>query len=160
DEDDLKLVDLTRQAGTVAAVGEEKRLTILFADIRGFTPFAEALPPYDVIHVLNRYFQQMDRVIESQGGCTDNYMGDGMLALFGMSDPGDASWRAVQAGLGMLEAVQRLQPYLQTVYGRSFDIGVGVHVGDVVVGAIGGPKRRRLTAIGDAVNLASRIEAA
>src|SRR5262249_1512950 len=72
----------------------------------------------------------------------------------------DAAWQAVRAGLGMLDAVEQLQPYLLAAYGRGFAIGVGIHCGDAVVGAVGAPGGRRRTAIGDAVNFASRVEGA
>jgi adenylate cyclase len=160
DEEDLLLTNQLVRGAVPCAVGEEKKLAILFADIRGFTPFAEALPPYDVVHVLNRYFHQMGQVITRFGGAIDNYAGDGLMALFGMHDPADCSLQAVKAGLGMLEAVERLRPYLQTIYSRSFEIGIGIHYGEAVVGEIGAENLKRVTAIGDAVNLASRIEAA
>ncbi|MCI0488654.1 MAG: adenylate/guanylate cyclase domain-containing protein [Blastocatellia bacterium] len=159
DEDE----ELTSQLGVQAApgpVGEEKRLAILFADIRGFTPFAEALPPYDVVHVLNRYFHQVGQAITASGGHIDNYIGDGIMALFGLEDPKGAALQATRAGLDMLEAVARLRPYLKSIYTKSFQIGIGIHYGEVVVGAIGAPGRKRVTAIGDAVNFASRIESA
>jgi class 3 adenylate cyclase len=83
------------------------------------------------------------------------------MALFGLrDDPEDIALRAVRAGLGMLEATDALKPYLETAYGRAFDIGVGIHVGEVVVGSVGAIGRERITAIGDAVNFASRIESA
>jgi adenylate cyclase len=145
---------------TPASVGTEKVLAILFADIRGFTAFSEALPPYDVIYVLNRYFHQMGEVINRHGGFINNTMGDALMALFGMDDPADAPLRAVRAGLGMLEAVEQLRAYLEAVYAMSFRIGVGIHSGEVVVGTVGGAGLRSVTAIGDAVNVASRIEAA
>ena len=160
DEEDLQLANQLTRGAVLSAVGEEKKLAVLFSDIRGFTPFAEALPPYDVVHVLNRYFHQMGRVITSFGGNIDNYAGDGLMALFGMNDSLEAPLQAVKAGLGMLEAVERLRPYLETIYCKSFQIGVGVHYGEVVVGEIGAENLKRVTAIGDAVNLASRIESA
>ncbi len=158
DAEDVELTSQLNVEITFDSVGKEKRIAILFADIRGFTAFAEALPPYDVIYVLNRYFHQMDRVINSHGGYIDNYMGDGLMALFGVEDPAGAALRAVKAGLEMLEAVARFKPYLESVYAKSFQIGIGLHYGEAVVGTIG--RLKRLTAIGDAVNLASRIEAA
>ena len=109
---------------------------------------------------LNRYFHQVGQAISRHGGCIDNYMGDGLLALFGMEDPHGAALQAVRAGLAMLEAVEGLRPYLEATYTRSFEIGIGVHYGEAVVGAIGAADRKRMTVIGDAVNLASRIEAA
>ena len=160
DDEDLQLTD-QRSAGTSpTSAGEEKQLAVLFADIRGFTPFAETLPPYDIVHVLNRYFHEMGQVIDRNGGHIDNYMGDGLMALFGMEDSKGAALQAVKAGLEMHAAMELLKPYLQTIYEKSFRIGVGIHYGDVVVGAIGAQSLKRVTAIGDAVNLASRIEAA
>jgi adenylate cyclase len=160
DEEDLQLANQLTRGAVLSAVGEEKKLAVLFSDIRGFTPFAEALPPYDVVHVLNRYFHQMGRVITSFGGNIDNYAGDGLMALFGMNDSLEAPLQAVKAGLGMLEAVERLRPYLEAIYCKSFQIGIGIHYGEVVVGEIGAENLKRVTAIGDAVNLASRIESA
>lgn len=160
DEEDLELTNQLSRGAVLSAVGEEKMLAILFSDIRGFTPFSEALPPYDVVHVLNRYFHQMGREIARFGGCIDNYAGDGLMALFGMDDPTEAPLQAVKAGLGMLEAMNRFRPYLETIYSRSFQIGIGIHYGEAVVGEIGAENLKRVTAIGDAVNLASRIEAA
>jgi len=160
DDEDLYLTDQRSAGSAPTSAGEEKRLAILFSDIRGFTPFAEALPPFDVVHVLNRYFHDMGVVISRNDGQIDNYMGDGLLALFGMENQTGAALQAVKAGLEMIAATEQLKPYLEAIYARSFEIRVGVHYGVVVVGAIGAQSLRRVTAIGDAVNLASRIEAA
>jgi adenylate cyclase len=161
DDDDAALVDQRRRDQDYAA-GEERELAILFADIRGFTSFAEPLPPHDVVHVLNRYFHVVGAPILRCGGRIDNYMGDGVMALFGLdtSSAVDPVHRAVEAGLAMIAATDGLKPYLASAYGRTFDIGVGINVGDVVVGSIGAIGRERITAIGDAVNFASRIESA
>lgn len=160
DDEDVQLTDQRSVGTTPTSAGEEKRLAVLFSDIRGFTPFAEALPPFDVVHVLNRYFNDMGIVINRNDGQIDNYMGDGLMALFGLKNEIGAALQAVKAGLEMLTATQQLTPYLESIYGRSFQIGVGIHYGDAVVGAIGAQTLKRVTAIGDAVNLASRIEAA
>jgi adenylate cyclase len=162
DEDDVALVGRLRKAKIdMAPVGEEIRIAVLFSDIRGFTPFAEALLPYDVIHVLNRHFEAMGAAIAAEGGFINNYMGDGLMALFGVDGQPDASLRAVRAALRMIEATKtKVEPYLLANYGRSFDIGVGIHTGDAVVGPIGSTDRKAITAIGDAVNFASRIESA
>jgi adenylate cyclase len=160
DQEDLELTNQLSGTHALRVAGEEKKLAVLFSDIRGFTPFAEALPAYDVVHILNRYFNQMGREIRRFGGCIDNYAGDGLMALFGMEDPTGAPLQAVKAGLGMLEAMERFTPYLQSIYSKSFQIGIGIHYGEVVVGEIGAEDMKRVTAIGDAVNLASRIEAA
>lgn len=160
DADDVALTDHLRPGALPRLAGEEKRVAILFADIRGFTAFAENLLPYDVIHLLNRYFHRVETVIRSHRGYIDNYMGDGLMAVFGVEDPGAAPLDSVRAGIEMLAAVDQLRPYFETVYGMSFRIGIGVHYGDVVLGTIGAPNAARTTAIGDAVNFASRIEGA
>ena len=159
DDDDVALVDQRRRDDGFAA-GDERELAILFADIRGFTRFAEPLPPHDVVHVLNRWFHLVGAPILKAGGHIDNYMGDGIMALFGLDATPDPAGRAVSAALAMLEATESLKPYLLSAYGSAFDIGVGIHYGEVVVGSIGAIGRERVTAIGDAVNFASRIESA
>jgi adenylate cyclase len=160
DADDIALTDQLTASAARRFAGEERRVAVLFADIRGFTSFAEELPPYDVIHALNRYFFRVEAVIRAHRGYIDNYMGDGLLAIFGTLAPAEAPLDAVLAGLEMLEAVERLDPYFQSVYGRALRIGIGVHVGSVVLGSVGPPGHDRFTAIGDVVNFASRIEAA
>lgn len=141
-------------------VGQEQKIAILFADIRGFTTFAESLLPYDVIYVLNRYFQKMGCVINQNGGMINNYMGDGLMALFGVDGKERPAERAVRAAVEMLEAVEKLNPYFESLYHHRLRIGIGIHYGDVVVGALGAGETQTVTAIGDAVNLASRIESA
>ncbi|MEG4347381.1 adenylate/guanylate cyclase domain-containing protein [Microcoleus sp. A003_D6] len=143
-----------------APVGQEKKIAILFADIRGFTPFAESLLPYDVIYVLNRYFQKMGFAINRNGGMINNYMGDGLMALFGLENSDKAAEQAVRAGVEMLEELDKLNPYFETLYRHRLRIGIGIHCGLAVVGNLGESKNQTVTAIGDAVNLASRIEAA
>ncbi len=142
------------------SIGVEKYILILFADIRGFTPFAEKLLHYDVIHVLNLYFQQAGKVIARYDGTINNYMGDGFMALFEADDASEGALRAVKAGLGLLDAVQNLKPYLEDLYHQSFQIRVGLHYGQVVAGKVGSPGHKKLTVIGDTVNLASRVETA
>jgi adenylate cyclase len=160
DLDDVRLTDHLRPDAVARAVGVQKRVAVLFADIRGFTAFAETLPAYDVIHTLNRYFHRMDAVIREHHGYVDNYMGDGLMALFGADDRPNAAWNAVSAGLDMLAAVDALAPYFESIYGKRFRIGVGVHYGEVVMGTIAPPGEDKITAIGDTVNFAARIESA
>lgn len=118
------------------------------------------MAPYDVIYFLNRYFHLVSKVIEHYGGYVDNYMGDGLMALFGHDDAPDAVLRTVSAGLAMLEEVTKKSRHFEELYGVSVRIGVGIHYGNVVVGTVGAGDRQRMTAIGDAVNFASRIESA
>jgi adenylate cyclase len=152
--------ELTRQAVEAPGqrLGEEKKLAILFTDIENYTPFAEALPPYDIIHVLNRYFRLMGDVVGQHHGYIVDYVGDGLLVLFGLERPNEAVPDALAAVQGMLQAVDRLNPYLEQMYGRAFRVRAGLHYGPVVVGHIGQGNSRKLAAIGDNVNLASRIE--
>ena len=160
DDEDIELSNLFVKGVEPGSVGIEKHILILFADIIGFTSFAEALLPYDVIHVLNRYFHQVGEVIGRHGGHIDTYMGDGFMALFEADNPTKGAVHAIEAGLEMIEVVQRLGPYLQVLYQRSFQIRIGLHYGQVVAGTLGALGNKKMTVIGDAVNLASRIEAA
>jgi adenylate cyclase len=159
DEEDLDLVTQLDGINGAGAAGEERFLAILFADIRGYTSFSEKLPPYDVIYSLNRYYHHVGKIITRNKGYIDNYMGDGFMALFGLEGDEDSVFNAVRSGLEVLEAVKRLSPYFELLYGCSFKVGIGVHYGQVVVGSIGFQKKRT-SVIGDSVNFASRIEEA
>ncbi len=160
DADDQVLVRGEATGTGPKGVGEERRVAVLFADVRDFTAFAESQLPYDVIHVLNRFFLRVHGVVERHGGQIDNFMGDGAMALFGLDGAPDATARAVHAGLDLLDEARSLSAYVEAQFHRPFRIGVGVHAGPVVLGAVGAGERRRLTAIGDTVNLASRVEGA
>jgi adenylate cyclase len=158
DPADVALTDLRDHA---SPVGVEREVAVLFSDIRSFTPLAESLLPYDVIHLLNRHYYEMGSVITGRGGHITAYMGDGLMALFGLDDSraSDAPHDAVLAGLDMLERQEARRPDLEALYGQSYAIGVGVHTGQAVVGMLGG-EVSVMTAIGDVVNMASRIESA
>jgi adenylate cyclase len=160
DAEDVELKSLYVKGAEPCSIGIEQFIIILFADVRGFTSFAEALLPYDVIHALNLYFEKAGEVIHRHGGRIDNYMGDGFMALFEAGDAADGAIRAVTAGLELIDAIRDLGPYLQELYGRNFEIRVGLHYGQVVAGKLGSPGNKKKTVIGDAVNFASRIEAA
>ena len=144
-------------------VGHESSVAILFCDIRSFTTFSENQLPYDVIHLLNRYFAQIYKDVTRHGGVIDNFMGDGIMALFGLPniDPApEPTLRAILAGRDMLRSVEGMSGYFQDHFGWCLRIGIGIHRGQAIVGAVGAGSRRRLTVIGDAVNFASRIESA
>jgi adenylate cyclase len=160
DAEDIELSSLLVLENHSAFVGEEKGIFILFADIQGFTAFAEALMPYDVVHALNRYFNLMGKVIRHYQGYINAYMGDGLMALFETVDPAAGAEQAVRAGVDMLVEVEKLRPYLRDLYNRSFDIRIGLHYGQVVTGTFGASGDKKETVIGDAVNVASRIESA
>jgi adenylate cyclase len=158
DEKDVAVV----RAEDGRSIGSERVVAILFSDIRDFTPFAEANMPYDVVHILNRYFLVMGDAVLENGGYIDKYIGDGMMALFGVDggEPRDLCLGAVRAGLQMLENLATLNHYLKEHFGVEFRIRIGIHFGDVVVGRMGHPRNMQFTAIGDSVNMASRIESA
>jgi adenylate cyclase len=161
DAEDILLVDAEAQGAAVGSAGEERQVAILFADIRNFTAFSEAQLPYDVVHALNRYFNRVGAVVARHGGQIDNFIGDGMMALFGATAlSANPSLDAVRAALEMLAEVAAMRAYFYAQYKFGLRIGIGIHYGEVVLGAIGYGERRRLTAVGDAVNLASRIESA
>ncbi len=158
--EDVEMTSLYVQGVEPCSIGVEKYILILFSDIRGFTPFAENLLPFDVIHVLNLYFQGVGEVLSRHGGSINSYMGDGFMALFEADDPAEGALRAVKAGLNLLDAVRKLEPYLEELYHKSFQIRIGLHFGQVVAGKLGSPGNKKMTVIGDTVNFASRIEAA
>lgn len=161
DAEDVALIsdELTGKM-VLGSIGQEKEIAILFADIRGFTRFSEMLLPYDVIYLLNRYFHQMGMVINRHGGIINNYMGDGLMALFGVEPLEQPADRAVRAALDMLAEMEQLNPYIELLYHQRLEIGIGIHYGSAVIGSVGASNNRMMTAIGDAVNFASRIESA
>ncbi|MFW6260463.1 MAG: adenylate/guanylate cyclase domain-containing protein [Spirochaetota bacterium] len=143
------------------AVGREVDSTILFADIRSFTSFSETALPYDVVHILNRYFDAICAAIDRNGGYIDKYMGDGIMAIFGLDREvaGTHQFLAVRAAHQMLAELASFNAFLKERYHDEFRIGIGLHSGPVIVGELGFAKKREFTAIGDTVNTASRIEA-
>ena len=160
DDEDIELVDQEIMGATPRSVGEDRPLAILFSDIRNFTAFSEAHLPYDVVHVLNRYFLRVGAVINQHDGQIDNFIGDGIMALFGVNADSNPTLKAVRAALAMQKVVAEFAPYVESQFKFNFRIGIGIHFGEAVLGAVGAGERRRLTAIGDAVNFASRIESA
>jgi adenylate cyclase len=142
------------------AQGSEREIAILFADIRGFTALSEGRLPYDVVFVLNRYFAAMGRAIETAGGHVDKFIGDGVMALFGVDSGAAAGCReALAAARLMSERLGELNLSLQGELDRPLRIGIGIHCGPVIVGEMGYGNASAITAIGDAVNTASRLEA-
>ncbi len=140
---------------------EEKCLGLLFCDITGFTSIAEGQLVYDLVHSLNRFFKQLGDPILANHGVINKYLGDGLLALFGLENPSreECARQCVRAGLGMLTAAQNLNRYLSDHFDFTFEPRIGVHYGPVLVGQLGHPEKMDFTVIGDAVNTASRIEA-
>lgn len=139
-------------------LGTQQQVAVLFSDIQDYTSFADQLPPYDIIHVLNRYFEVMSQVVTDHHGHISDFIGDGLMVVFGLSRPASAVDDAVAAGHAMLRAVERLNPYLEQMYSCSFRVRLGLHYGPAVVGHIGAGDFRKLATIGDTVNVASRLE--
>jgi len=142
-------------AGRVSVEGEQREVTILFADLRDFTPWVEATEPRQVVRDLNAYFAEMEAAIRDHGGLVLQFIGDEIEAVFGAPVPApDHAQRAVRAALDMRA---RLQAW-NTGRSRPLSHGIGVHTGAVLAGAIGSRERLSYALVGDAVNLASRIE--
>ena len=156
-------VELTSQLGKPklrGPVGRELEVAVMFTDVVGYTAMAEQLPAYDVVNVLNRFFDRTNELVEENGGRVDNYIGDAVMAVFGVEGNPDPALGAVRAGLGVLEIADDLTEYIELIYQHSFNVRVGIHFGQVVFGLMGAEGRARRTVIGDTVNVASRLEAA
>ncbi len=139
--------------------GVNQTITILFADIRGFTRISEHAAPEKIVSLLNRYFSAMTDIIFAHGGTLDKYLGDGLMALFGAptTTPEDAS-NALNAAVAMQRRLLGINAELRGEGLSEVGVGIGLHTGDVIVGYIGSERRSEYTAIGDAVNTASRLE--
>lgn len=141
--------------------GSEREVAILFADIRKFTQFSENKLPYDVVFVLNRYFRAMGEVVNETGGELDKFIGDGVMALFGANTtPEEGCRRALESARRMSTALDELNESLRADLDEPLRIGIGIHLGMVIVGEMGFSNAVSFTAIGDAVNTASRLEQA
>ncbi|MBL8533707.1 MAG: adenylate/guanylate cyclase domain-containing protein [Betaproteobacteria bacterium] len=144
--------------GGLSRQGESREVTLLFSDIRGFTTLSETRTPQQIVDILNRYFSKQVAVLFRHQGTLDKFIGDAIMAVWGapVDDP-DHAKHAVAAALEMADTLLAFREELGEV-GLNFDVGIGVHSGPAVVGLIGSDARREYTAIGDTVNLASRIE--
>ena len=139
--------------------GVNQVITVLFADIRGFTAFSEKEKPEKVVGLLNRYFSVMTDIIFEHGGTLDKYIGDGLMAIFGAPTASEEdALNAVKAAVTMQKRLGQLNTELMAEGYGQVSIGIGLHTGEATIGYIGSDKRSEYTAIGDTVNLASRLE--
>ena len=140
--------------------GSEHYIAVLFADIRGFTSISEGKLPYDVVFLLNRYFRATGQAIEAAGGRLDKFIGDGVMAIFGLDRTPDVACRqALDAARRMALALDDLNEALSGDLDLPLRIGIGLHAGPAIVGEMGYERAAQITAIGDTVNTASRLEA-
>lgn len=158
-----ELAELLSRDGTPLDLGgTRRRATILFSDIRNFTPLAEGAEPEEVVRLLNEYFTEMVSIVFRYGGTLDKFLGDGLMAQFGVPfEQDEPELRATAVAVEMVAAVEALNHRLG-IEGRGLPplrIGVGIATGTVVAGNIGSPDRMEYTSIGDTVNFAARLEA-
>lgn len=140
---------LTLEPGVLRA-GQRRDLIILFCDLRDFTSFTESTTAEEVVRTLNEYFTEVCAVIDRRGGLVDKFIGDAVLAVFGFENGSEATEDAFQAALEIVAIADGPD--------RPFRNGIGLHAGSVIAGALGSPDRFEFTVIGDAVNVASRLE--
>jgi adenylate cyclase len=146
------------ERGGIEGGGQTREVTLLFSDIRGFTTLSETKRPEEVVALLNRYFSLQVEVVFKHGGSLDKFIGDCIMALWGAPlDDREHARHAVACALEMADTLQAFKRELGTT-DSNFDVGIGIHSGPAVVGLIGSDRRREYTAIGDTVNLASRVE--
>jgi adenylate cyclase len=153
--------DLLKNPETLRLGGANQTATVLFADIRGFTRMSARLAPDEVVRILNDYFGEMTEIVFEHGGTLDKYIGDGLMALFGAPYAGpDDSINAVRAAVAMQQRMESLRKEFRTATsdGSDLGVGIGINTGVVTVGYVGSIRRFDYTAIGDTVNMASRLE--
>jgi adenylate cyclase len=166
---DLTVLPLVDAAGIVHdrraqpdapfSTGQERQVVALFCDLRGFTQLSEQKLPYDVVFLLNRYFAIVGEAVESSGGVVDKFIGDGAIALFGIATPFDEACRqALAASVKLAAGIETLNQSFSSELDTPLRIAMGLHGGAAIIGRIGYGKATSLTAIGDTINTASRLE--
>jgi adenylate cyclase len=147
--------------GEIRFQPEKREVTLVFSDVRGFTTLAESLTPEEMVEILNRYFTKMIDIIFKYGGTLDKFIGDAIMAMFGApASTGDDAGNAVLAAIEMQESLISFNEEQKKLGKPELKVGIGINSGIVVVGNIGSDQRMEYTAIGDSVNLASRLEGA
>lgn len=158
---DMDLVSEQFSDESGIALGRQEQLAIAFIDIVNYTAFAEKFPPYDIVHVLNRYYRIMNIIIQENNGIISDVAGDGILAAFGTDQQSKNSvLDTIMAIKGMRQKLESFNEYLEENFDTKFGIRAGVHFGNVIVGPFDTGAMKKLAIIGDNVNYASRIESA
>ncbi len=156
--DQLQAALAAARAQATRQTGERRVVTVLFADLRDSTPLAEDLSAENMIELLNAYLGALARCVLAEGGMVDKFLGDGLMAVFGvLDDSGEGAAGAARAVLQMRRSVQALNDTRTALGDDLVSFGVGVHTGEVVFGPVGLPGRSDYTAIGDTVNTAARL---
>ncbi len=158
---DAAVADRLLESEATVLGGQSSVVSVLFSDVRGFTPLAERLGPPATVALLNDYFTRMVQCVEAEGGMLDKFIGDAMMAVFGVpfahdDDPD----RAVRSAVAMMRALNTFNRERAAQGQPALRIGIGLHTGDAFTGSIGSPRRMDFTVMGDGVNLASRLEGA
>jgi len=146
-------------SGEAALEGDIRKVSVVMADLRGFTAFCEGVPLGLISRVLNEYLTAMIEVISGRQGRVQDFVGDGILGVFGApgQDP-DHAWHAALSALEMQVAIRQLGDRWKREVGTSFVLGVAIHTGEVFAGAVGSPKQRKYAVVGDPVNTVARLE--
>jgi adenylate cyclase len=151
--------NLIKNPESIKLGGEKRDITVFFSDIRGFTSISERLEPEELVHILNEYLTEMTSIIIKNQGLVDKYMGDAIMAFWGAPlEQTDHAEMACLSSLEMIDKLRELQSRWKKKGLPSFDIGIGLNSGEAIVGNMGSKSRFDYTAIGDNVNLASRME--
>ena len=158
---DPAIADQLMATGKEVLGGNMSEASILFSDVRSFTTLTESLGAQGTVGLLNEYFTLMVDCLQKEGGMLDKFIGDAMMAIFGLPLPReDDADRAVRAGIGMLVELERFNTARKERGMMAIDMGLGINTDEIVSGNIGSPKRMNYTVIGDGVNLAARLETA
>ena len=157
-QSDIKFAQAALQSS--GSIGSNKQVAILFADIEDFTPLSERLASFDIMYLLNKYFDFAGNIVMRNGGEINNYIGDAFLAIFGLDGEGDETFRAVKAGLELQSELKDFANTVEENFDEDFKIRIGIHYGEAIVGMLGCKGTERLSVIGDTVNMAARAESA
>ncbi len=154
-----EIVEKILQSKHLEVKGERRKISVLFCDIRDFTGFAESRDPEIVVTEMNKYYEEMSKIIFKHNGMIDKFIGDGIMAIFGapLSYTGHAD-KAVSAAVEMVKKAKEISKEWERKKGRSFEVGIGINSGVAIVGNVGSSIRTEYTAVGDTVNIASRLE--